>query len=105
MLRSGWTGFSSFIFASLIAQANFETPLSTGRQLPETASLLTVEAVGNDFDEPFCYIQATDGRVIDLTNLCGQTPTLSVFSYPRPPQAYNTGAIRAFDASVYGEGN
>jgi hypothetical protein len=105
MLSFFWTGSSSFALASLIAQANFWLPRMLEVQQPETTSFQPVEAVDTYLDEPFCYIRASDGRVIDLTNLCGQTHTVSLSSYPRPPQVHNTGAIKAFDDSVYGEGN
>lgn len=105
MLSFFWTDFSSFALASLIAQANFGVPPAAGEQLPETARFQSVETANTYFDEPLCYIQTSDSRVIDLTHLCGRPPTLPPFSYPRPPQVYDNRAIRTFDDSVYGEGN
>jgi len=103
MLSFLGTGFSSFALVSLIAQANVGLP--SAREAPPAASFQPLEPVDPNFDEPFCYFRATNGRVIDLTSLCGQTPTLPLFSYPSPPQIYDAGTISAFDDAVYGEGN
>jgi hypothetical protein len=103
MLSFFWTGFSSFALVSLIAQANVDSP--SARESPPASSFQPLEPVNPNFDEPFCYFQASNGRVIDLTSLCGQTSTLPLFSYPSPPQVYDAGAISTFDDAVYGEGN
>ncbi len=105
MLSFFGTDFSSFLLASLIAQANIGVPPSVGEPLPKTARSQSVETANTYFSEPLCYFQTSDSRVIDLTYLCGQAPTLQAVSYPQSPQVYDARAIRTFDDSVYGEGN
>lgn len=55
-------------------------------------------------DEPVCYVEMSDGKIIDLSSLCGKAPNSSVLvSYPRPPKVYDTATIKKFDQIQYGE--
>ncbi len=39
----------------------------------ETASSQTIKT-GSSLEVPFCYMQTKEGKIIDLTKICGQTP-------------------------------
>jgi hypothetical protein len=55
-------------------------------------------------DNSLCYIQLTNGKTINLSQLCGPTSDSSRLTqtYSQPPTVYNDSAIKAFDESVYG---
>ena len=105
-----------------------------GQQLPKIAKSQSVKTANTYLNNPLCYMQTSDGRVIDLTHLCGQSPTANLgvpssmggqlpttvssqgvpssmgrklpkTASSQAPQVYNSAAIRAFDDSVYGKGN
>lgn len=54
---------------------------------------------------PLCYIQTSDGRVLDLTNLCKEQSGTTVSAVRPITSPYNNSAIKKFDDELYGVGN
>ncbi|MEW5860559.1 MAG: FxLYD domain-containing protein [Cyanobacteriota bacterium] len=42
------------------------------------ANFQAVSASVSEIDTPFCYMQTSDGRTLDLTQLCGQKPQVII---------------------------
>lgn len=84
----------------VVAPATFSRPISPDYQQAET--------INPNLGEPVCYIQTEDGRVLELSQLCGKEPVNSTNrsnnrTYPQPPNVYNMAAMQAFDNSLYGQ--
>ncbi|MBD2537591.1 hypothetical protein H6G60_01905 [Coleofasciculus sp. FACHB-SPT36] len=41
-------------------------------------NLQAVRASASEIDMPFCYMQTSDGRTLDLTQLCGEKPQVII---------------------------
>ncbi len=80
-------------------------PIQPTKNIAVTSSASPITEV----DVPLCYVQwASDNRLVDLTQLCGNQPQdlrRSQVTYPQPPTPYDRAAVKSFDDSVYGVGN
>ncbi len=107
MFKSLWLTTSlSVTLTALIAEVAFSVP--PYKENPSLKAKQQLAQLGNEI--PLCYIQTSDGRVLDLTNLCkeqsgtGETGT-NVSAVRSVPSPYNNSAIKKFDDELYGEGN
>lgn len=107
MFKSLWLITSlSVTLTALIAEVAFGVP--SHKQKPSLEAKQELAQFGNEV--PLCYIQTSDGKVLDLTNLCKEQAqsgiSASNVNVARPaPSPYNNSAIKKFDDELYGEGN
>lgn len=56
-------------------------------------------------DVPVCYIQTTNGTVLNLSSLCNQNPKDPKVNSAPTRTPYNFTAIKKFNDEVYGNDN
>ncbi len=66
----------------VVTKIAFSRPISANSQYPEVPK-------SNNADLPLCYIQTSDGKILDLQKLCGNPPTNTFNKSPssRVPKA------------------
>lgn len=70
------------------------TPFYPMKKIVLTTALLTaVGAPQADASEPFCFMKAEGGQVIDLTSLCGSTPVVAASHSISTPEVIPFRAI------------
>lgn len=69
------------VITPIVTKVAFSRPISASSQYPEVPF--------NNVDVPLCYIQTTDGKILDLQKLCGNSPTNTINKSPssRVPKA------------------
>lgn len=72
----------SVAFTPIVTKVAFSRPISASSQYPEVPKF-------NNVDLPLCYIQTSDGKILDLQKLCGNSPTNTINKSPssRVPKA------------------
>lgn len=102
MFKSLWLTTSLFVtLTTLIAEVALSVP--PYKENPSLKAKQQLAQLGNEV--PLCYIQTSDGRVLDLTNLCKEQTGTNVSAIPPVSSPYNNSAIKKFDDELYGEGN
>lgn len=72
----------SIAVTSIVTKLAVSRPISPNLQYPEVPKV-------NNIDVPLCYIETTDGKILDLQKLCGNSPTNTINKSPssRVPKA------------------
>jgi len=100
-----WLIASLSVTLTLIAEVAFSAP--PPRKQPSLEAEQRAAQFGSEI--PLCYLQTSDGKVFDLTNLCkeqtGAETGTNVSAVRSVPSPYNNANIKKFDDELYGEGN
>lgn len=65
----------SVVVTPIVTKVAFSRPISASSQYPEVPKF-------NNVDVPLCYIQTTDGKILNLQKLCGNSPTNTINKSP-----------------------
>lgn len=87
---------------ALFAQVSLSLP--TGKK-PAKADKPFQPAIEVVNSQPACFMQTSDGQIVNLSKLCGAQPSQPTPAIVSRPTKYDPAAIKKFDDELYGPGN
>ena len=100
--------FKSFrltILSTLVLTA-FTTQASFSVTKPLAQKTQSLKVIKPKVDVPICYMEAVNGSILNLSNLCKQKSTNSSTRLnPTSSNLYNDSLMKKSDDELYGKGN
>lgn len=99
--------FKSFrlTILSTIVLTAFTTQASFSITKPLAQKTQSLEVTKPKVDVPICYMEAVNGSILNLSNLCKKSINSSTRSNPTSSNPYNDSLMKKSDDELYGKGN